>query len=77
MKYVYMSVSITLYRRCEPDCAYYERLDGGEVTSRKLTLDEARRLQWELVKAGADREFRPNFLDNAISQVDVHYWARR
>ena len=77
MKYVYMSVSITLFRRCEPDCYYCERLDGGEVTSRKLTLDEARRLQWELVKAGADREFRPNFFDNAVSQVDVRYWALR
>lgn len=77
MKYVYMNVSITLYPNCEPDCYYWERLDDQPATFRKLTLDEARRMQWELVKAGAKREFRPNFLDNAISKVEVYYWARR
>ena len=77
MKHLYMSISITLYNHCEPNCTYWEEIDDEEMTSRRLTLEEARRMQWELVKAGAERTYRPNLYDNAISQVDVHYWARR
>lgn len=75
-KRVYMSLSISLYRSLEPECTFYQRIDGGEMTSRKLTYAEAQRLQWELVKAGAERTFRPNWFDNAMAQVDVDYWAR-
>lgn len=77
MNRVYMSISITLYSHCEPDCTYWERIDDGPITHRKLSLDEARRMQWELVKAGAERKYCSNLFDNAISNVDVDYWARR
>ena len=77
MKHVYMSLSITLYRyNHRYDCTLWERIDDGKMTSRQLTLEEAQRIQWELLKAGATRTFRPNLFDNAMSQVDVDYWAR-
>ena len=77
MKHVYMSLSIDVYRNNRyADCTLWERIDDGEMTHRELTLEEARRMQWELLKAGATRTFRPNWFDNAISQVKVSYWAR-
>ena len=77
MNHVYMSISITLYRYSKPSCTYWEKIDNNPMTHRELTLNEARRMQWELVKAGATRTVAANLFDNAISHVDVDYWARR
>lgn len=76
MKHIYMSLAITFYStsRIQPDCRFYERVDGGDMTVRKLSINEARKLQWELVKAGATRTICPNMFNNAISNVDVSYW---
>lgn len=71
-----MSLSITLYRYSEPDCTFWEKIDDGVMTHRKLSLEDALRMQWELKKAGATRQFRPNIFDNAMSHVDVDYFAR-
>ena len=46
------------------------------MTCRKLTLAEAQRLQWELVKAGAKRTIAPNMYTNSISNVEVSYFMR-
>lgn len=83
MKHVYMSISITFYpvsriapyRSLQPDCTFYQRVDDGEMTSEKLPLEKALRMQWELMKAGAERAYHSNMFNNAISQVDVDYWA--
>jgi len=77
MKSIYMNVTITNYNRnyIAPDCTYYESIDDKGMTSRKLTIDEARKLQWELVKAGATRRVEPNMFNNSISRVDVSYWV--
>ena len=79
MKHIYMSLSITIYsaRRLQPDCRFYERVDNGEMTCRKLSLAEAQKLQWELVKAGAPRSFCSNMFTNGIANVDVDCWAFR
>ena len=76
MKHIYMSLAITFYAtsRIQPECRFYERVDGGEMTVRKLSINEARKLQWELVKAGATRTAYSNMFNNAISTVDVSYW---
>ena len=78
MKHIYMSLCISTYSnpRLAPDCTLYERVDNGEMTSRKLSYNEARKMQWELVKAGATRTFVANMFNNAIANVDVDYWAR-
>lgn len=75
MKRIYMSLSISFYSRgLAPDCRFYEMIDDKEMTVRKLTLAEAQKLQWELVKAGATRTYRSNMFNNAMSDVDVDYW---
>ena len=76
MKHIYMSLSITFYStpRLQPECRFYERVDSGEMTVRKLSINEARKLQWELVKAGATRKAYSNMFNNTISTVDVSYW---
>lgn len=77
MKHIYMSLSISISRNGNyADCTLWERIDDGKMTYRTLSLAEARKMQWELVKAGAERTFRPNWFDNAISHVDVDYWMR-
>lgn len=79
MNRVYMSVSITTYEwpNLEFDCTFWERLDGGEMTSRKLTLDEARKMMWELKLAGAEKKMEINPYNPKISYREVTYWARR
>ena len=76
MKHIYMSLSITVYsnHRIAPYCRFYERIDNGEMTCKVISIEEAKKLQWELVKAGAKRTFCPNMFNNAIANVDVDYW---
>lgn len=78
MKHIYISLCISTYSnpKYAPDCTLYERVDDGEMTSRKLSYNEARKMQWELVKAGATRAFVSNMFRNSIAHVDVDYWAR-
>ena len=78
MNHIYMSVMISYWSdpKRTPDCIFFEAVDGGEITRRELTHDEARRLQWELVKAGATRTFSTNMFNPKIAQVDIDYWAR-
>lgn len=77
MNRIYMSIMISYWSnpKLTPDCIFYEAVDGGKMTRRELTLDEARKLQWELVKAGATRTFSTNMFNPKIAQVDVNYWA--
>lgn len=75
MKRVYMSVSISIGQYFT-DCTYWERLDGGETTQRKLSLAEAHQLMWELKLAGADKTVEVNPYNPKICFIEVTYWAR-
>lgn len=77
MKHIYISLCISTYSNPHytPDCTLYERVDDGEMTSRKLSYNKARKMQWELVKAGATRTVVANMFKNSIAHVDVDYWA--
>lgn len=73
-----MSVDITYYDHgLEPDCGFYEILDGGKCHSHKLTLEDARKLAWELMLAGGEREYCSNMYCPHIHNVIVSYKARR
>lgn len=78
MNGVFMSVDVTYYDHgLEPFCRFYEILDNGPCSSRKLSIDEAHKLAWELMLAGGEREYRTNYNCNHIHTVTVRYWARR
>ena len=78
MNYVYMAVDITTFNcNIEPRCYFFERLDGGEVTNRELSLDEARKLMWELELAGGEKTITPSPYSNGWVTRRVDYWARR
>ena len=73
-----MTVSITYFDHgLGAFCRFYEILDHGPCTSRKLELEEAQKLAWELMLAGGEREYRSNYRCNHIHNVDVTYTARR
>jgi len=78
MKYVYINVSTTEYNNgiTPPRYELWEQVDGGELTCRKLSWQEARRLQWELKKAGATHEYSANPYHPAISYSETAYFAR-
>lgn len=76
---VYMSVHITTYSypHWKPYCKFFQQIDGEPMTSRTITLDEARRLMWELKLAGGYKTMHVNMFDSKISYRNVQYWARR
>lgn len=75
---VFMSVDITYYGPgLTPMCRFYEILNDEPCTSRKLSLEEAHRLMWELVLAGATKEYHSNQYDPSIHTVSAQYYARR
>ena len=81
MEKTYLSISITHYNsiksNMKPEVHYY-RNDGIHPTIStwdKLTVDEANRLMWELVKLGAENSYTANIFDNAISVRRVTFWG--
>lgn len=75
----YLSISITYYnnRALAPSIHYY-RNDGVHPvvsTFNKLTVDEANRLMWELVKLGAKNSYQANRFNNAISTRQITFWG--
>lgn len=80
MEKTYLSISITHYNvpNLQPDIHYY-RNDGihpATSTFNKLTVEEANRLMWELVKLGAKNTYHSNWYNNAISTRQVTFWGR-
>lgn len=80
MNKTYISISITYYstHRIAPDIHYY-RNDGihpATSTWNKLTVSEASRMMWELVKLGGESSYTSNMFDNAISERKVTFWGR-
>lgn len=78
MKHIYMNVSITRYsyKGLAPDCTLFQKVDDEEMTSTKLDYDTARRMMWELVLAGGEREVSTNYLNPGISTTQVTLWTR-
>lgn len=79
MNKTYLSISITYYstKRIKPDVHYY-RDDGVHSpvsTWDKLTVDEANKLMWELVKLGAENTYTANMYNNAISERRITFWG--
>lgn len=76
----YLSITITHYntKRIAPDVHYYRNDGIHPVTStfNKLTVAEANRLMWELVKLGAKNTFKSNMFNNAISERCVIFWGQ-
>lgn len=79
MNKTYLSISITYYstKRIKPDIHYY-RNDGihpATSTWDKLTVDEANKLMWEIVKLGGKNTYYSNIYNNAISERRVTFWG--
>ena len=79
MEKTYLSISITYYstKRIKPEVHYY-RDDGVHPrvsTWDKLTVDEANKLMWELIKLGAKNTYTANQFNNAISERRVTFWG--
>ena len=79
MKKTYLSITITYYstKRIKPEVHYY-RNDGihpATSTWDKLTVDEANKLMWELVKLGGNNSYKANMFNNAISERQVTFWG--
>lgn len=79
MEKTYLCISITYYstKHIKPDVHYY-RNDGihpATSTWDKLTVDEANKLMWELVKLGGKNSFHSNVFNNAISERRVTFWG--
>ena len=81
MEKTYLGISITYYNNTKvhikPEVHYY-RNDGihpATSTWDKLTVDEANKLMWELVKLGAKNTYASNQFNNAISERRVSFWG--
>jgi hypothetical protein len=79
MNKTYLSITITYYntKALKPEVHYY-RDDGVHPlvsTWDKLTVDEANKLMWELVKLGAKNSYHSNMYNNAISERHVAFWG--
>lgn len=79
MEKTYLSITITYYstKRIAPDVHYYRNDGVHPVTStwNKLTVTEANRLMWKLVKLGAKNVYVANMFNNAISERRVTFWG--
>lgn len=79
MKKTYLHINITYYgdKRISPSIHYY-RNDGINppvVTWNKLTVAEANRLMWELVKLGGKNHYISNRYNNALCEREVTFYG--
>ena len=79
MEKTYLSISITYYNTkvLKPEVHYYRNDGIHPVVSTwdKLTVNEANKLMWELVKLGAKNIYTANMFNNAISERRVTFWG--
>lgn len=71
-KEIWMNISITNYGNGNIDCRYYESIGDAPVEMKKISLNDARRMMWELVLAGGVRSYRTNYLDRSIVSSEVY-----
>ena len=81
MNKTFISITITYYNTTKvyiPPEVHYYRNDGihpETSTWNKLTVAEANRLMWELVKLGGENEFKANRYNNTICERRVSFWG--
>lgn len=66
MKEIYISVRITEYGTGDMTCTLTQQVNDEPLESQCISLDKARKLMWELVLAGGQREVYINRLDRDI-----------
>ena len=74
----YLTITITYYSNHDiAPRVYYYRDDGKAIfdTQDKLTVDEANRLMWELVKLGAENHYESNPYRPTICTRKVTFWG--
>lgn len=79
MEKTYISITITYYssaKNIKPDVHYY-RNDGKNVTTswNKLTVNEANKLMWELIKLGGKNSYQTNMYRNTVCEREVTFWG--
>lgn len=79
MEKTYLSIGITYYsnKHSAPSISYYRHKgnDPAIFTVNKLTVDEANRLMWELVKLGGKNHYESNMFKNSICTREVTFWG--
>lgn len=79
MKKTYLAITITYYsgRYLKPEVHYYYNDGVNPAISLwdNMTVDEANKYMWELVKKGAKNSYHSNIINNAISERRVMYWG--
>ena len=79
MNQTYISITITYYdsRFMRPEVHYYRSTGLGPAISTwdKLTVDEANKLMWELVKLGGTNRFFSNEYNNKINYREVTFYG--
>lgn len=72
MNEIYINISITEYGNGNMDCLYTEQVNDEPMTIKRIELDKARRLIWELVLAGGKRTVGINSYDRNIVRRDAY-----
>ena len=77
MNKTYLTITITYYSRTLRDVHYYrdDGVHGPVSTWNELSIDEANRLMWELVKLGGKNKYWANWHNNAISTRRVEFYG--
>ena len=80
MKNVYISISITYFdtKAIAPQVHYYRNDYEHNPISQfnKLSVDEANRMMWELVRIGGKNSYVSNWFNNGISTRQVSFYGR-
>lgn len=76
--YINITISYWSNHALKPTVYYYRSQDGQEpyFTIDKLTVDEANRLMWELVKLGGKNAYESNPFKNSLSERRVTFYGR-
>ena len=70
---IVMNVYITTYDRYEPMCRLYQKIDNEPFKSYELTMDQARKMMWELKLAGGTKTVEPHPYSSTICTRRVNY----
>lgn len=78
MKHVFIKLTISEFNSpfMHNEYVLWEKVDNGPLTHRKLNRQDAMRIQWELKKIGATREYMANLFNPSINYCYVTYFAR-
>jgi len=69
---IWINVSITDYGNGTIDCRYCESIGDGPIEGKDISINDARRMMWELVLAGGQRSYHTNIFDRSIVSSEVY-----